>query len=361
MSGSGLLAPRVEGTDAPLISVVMPVYNVERYVADAIASILAQNYTHFEFIITDDGSTDDSARIIREFAQRDSRIKPLFLSHGGRGYAANAAIHQAQGALIARMDADDIALPERLSIQLAWMNRNRVDICGACARRFNEGDNLWWFPESCEAIRHELLFRCALLQPTVMIRAEVAKSHLYDEGCSFEDYELWTRLALKYRMNNIPQVLLKYRAHPAQSHTMEDLAHQADVMKFRRRYFFEMFPQSTPDDYAALSCLVERTAFSSAAELKLAGIWLVRLADIPDAFLHRKMAERWFAACLRSAHLGSACFKVYRQIRPQLGDASDDKSLRLSLLCALRIKTDSKLYRALSSLKRNLTKRKRRA
>jgi glycosyltransferase involved in cell wall biosynthesis len=333
----------------------MPVYNAERYVADAISSILAQTYPCFEFIIADDGSTDGSAGIIHEFAARDVRIRPLFLEHGGRGYAANAAASLAQGALIARMDSDDIALPERFAIQLAWMKQNATDICGTCAKQFYEGHNLWWFPETNEAIRHEMLFRCALLQPTVLMRAEIAKSHTYNEQCSFEDYELWTRLALKYRMYNIPQVLLKYRAHPAQSHTMEDTAHQEDARRYRHRYFNGLFPEATPRDHTVFARLADRKSFSSIGELEQAGMWLMRLADIPDTFLRQQMADRWLATCQRSARLGPECFRLYRQVIPQLSKISDERVFLLWLLCALRIRSNSRLYKTIASLKRSVT------
>src|SRR5262245_55079183 len=115
ITGSGRMATSLGVPAQPLISVVMPVYNAERYVADAIASILAQTYAQFEFIIVDDGSTDGSAAIVRAFAARDARVRPLFLTHYSIGRARNAGIALTQGGLIAHMDADDIALPERLA------------------------------------------------------------------------------------------------------------------------------------------------------------------------------------------------------------------------------------------------------
>ena len=109
--------------DQPLISVIMPVYNAERYVADAIRSILEQTYSHFEFIIVDDGSTDGTVKIIHKCAGRDSRVRLVYLTHGNGPSAANAGIALAQGEFIARMDADDVALPERFSIQLARLSQ----------------------------------------------------------------------------------------------------------------------------------------------------------------------------------------------------------------------------------------------
>src|SRR5262245_17472752 len=157
--------------DGPLISVVMTVYNAERYVANAIRSVLAQTYPHFELIIADDGSTDGSAAIVRDFASSDDRIHSLILSHGGTARARNAAVGVAGGALIAYMDADDIALPERFATQLTWMRRTGVEVCGSCVKRFGDENSLLWFPEGHAAIRHELVFRIGILLPTLLIHA----------------------------------------------------------------------------------------------------------------------------------------------------------------------------------------------
>jgi glycosyltransferase involved in cell wall biosynthesis len=162
--------------DQPLISVVMPVYNAERYVAQAITSILTQTYSHFEFIIVDDGSTDGSATIVRDFAARDARIRPFFPAHSGQARALNTGITTAQGELIAFMEHDDIALPERFAIQLDWMRRTGVVICGGCLKSFGDTDGFWWFPETHKAICHELLFGGnALHLGSALIQAEVAK------------------------------------------------------------------------------------------------------------------------------------------------------------------------------------------
>src|SRR3712207_5201276 len=98
----------------PLVSVILPVYNQEKYVAETIESVLAQTFREFEFIILDDGSTDNSALIIRQYAAQDSRIIPLFQSNSGRCVATNNAVSAARGPWCALLDADDVMLPDRL-------------------------------------------------------------------------------------------------------------------------------------------------------------------------------------------------------------------------------------------------------
>ena len=110
---------------APLVSVVMPLYNGERYLAEAIESILSQTFADFEFIIVDDGSTDGSAGIIRDYAARDSRVKVKQLArNSGEAAARNAGIALARGQFVAGMDSDDISLPDRLRAQASFLENN---------------------------------------------------------------------------------------------------------------------------------------------------------------------------------------------------------------------------------------------
>ncbi len=330
--------------ERPLISVVMPVYNRERYVAEALSSILAQSYTHLEFIVVvDDGSTDGSADIVRDFAARDARIHPIFMEHGSQGRARNVGIAAARGELIAHMDDDDIALPPRLAAQITWMRQTGVDICGSYVKTFGTDDGILWFPETHEAIQCELLFRIGLLQPTVLMRADIAKAHPYDEQATYEDYEMWTRIAHLYRMGNTPQILLKERCHPQQIHIVKKISIREDQRTYRHRYFHTLFPETTAGDYAALDRVVEKEPFPNLVELERAGGWLARLAQTPDNLLRQRMAGRWQAACQRSAHLGLGCYRLYRQIAPQFGISPKPGAPKLWLACALRLKPGSRL------------------
>ncbi len=330
----------------------MPVYNAEPYLAEAISSILRQTYSRFEFIIVDDGSTDDSSAIVRAFAARDARIRQITLPHVGQPRAKNEGIAAATGALIARMDADDIALPQRLAVQLEAMRRSDVDICGSCVMRFGTQNGPIWFPETHDAIRTELLFRVAVLDPTVLMRAQVAKANLFAENVSFTSYELWTRLAMQYRMGNTQQILLKHRCHSQQVHVTESEGFREDLCKYREPYFYNLFPNASPQDYTAIARVADKKPFCSLSELERAGKWLVSLAQTPDGFLRQRMAERWLAACKRSAWLGFDCYRRYRQFAPAFGPSPRRDHFDLWVACALRLKSGSKPYAALARLKR---------
>ena len=201
----------------PSISVIMPVYNAELYVKEAIESILSQTYKDFEFIIINDGSTDQSFNIIQDFAKKDNRIKIITRKNQGLIYSLNEGIKKAQGKYIARMDADDISLPERLEKQLEFMEKNtNIGICGTWIEVF--GENLiakkWKLSCSDKRLKAELLFSSCFAHPSVMIR----KNLLIENNLSYnkdflhvEDFKLWVDLAELTELANVDKILLKYR------------------------------------------------------------------------------------------------------------------------------------------------------
>ena len=335
-----------EHTDKPFISVIMPVYNSEAYLEEAIASILTQSYPHFEFIIIDDGSSDGSAEIIKNHSLLDARIRPLYLSHTGAGGAANAGIAAAMGDIIARMDADDISLPGRFATQIEWMNQSNVDICGACVKTFGYEKRIMWFPESHEAICNEMLFRCALMQPTVMMRADIAKNYPYNEKLFFEDYELWTRLAPVYRLGNVPQILLKYRTHPQQRHIQKSSDVQQELRNYSRDYFGTLFPDASVEEKSAVASIVACTdPIDSLDELKLTGQLLARLVEVNDNCLRNRMTQRWWSACRRGTHLGLGTYRLYKTMAPVLGSRRQ-RQIILFIACMLQLKPDSRIMSA---------------
>jgi len=207
----------------PLVSVVMPVYNADEYLADSIGSILQQSFENFEFIIICDDPTDETKKIIDSFQQQDHRIKAIYRKKEGLVAALNAGCTLAQGKYIARMDADDISLPERLEIQVNFMeNHPDVGLCGSWARTFGESVTTMKSPVSDSLIKATLLFYNPFIHPTVLIRKEILDTHSlrYDNNFSLvEDYELWARVSQVTKFSNIDKCLLKYRIHPGKVST----------------------------------------------------------------------------------------------------------------------------------------------
>lgn len=302
----------IRGCAAPLVSVVMSVYNGAPYLAEAIRSILDQTYRNLEFIITDDGSTDESAAIIGAHADQDGRIRPIFMDHCGIARADNVGVGAARGEWIARMDQDDIALPERLEIQLAYMRSTGVDICGSLAETFGTENKLYWYPESHEGIRREFVFRFGILQPTVLMKAAVLKDNPYHERTGCVDYEFWTRLVSRYGMANVPRVLLKYRRHERQTTVTDGRCFRADLRRHRFRYFYSLFPGTPLSEYLPLSRVADNLSMPTTTELERAGRWLTEISRPPASELRGMMIERWKKTWDRSMSLGPEGYAIYR-------------------------------------------------
>ncbi len=204
---------------SPLVSVIMPVYNVEDFLFEAIDSILEQSYGHFELLIFNDGSTDKSLKIIQSF--KDRRIR-LYNYHVNTGYVThlNEGITVSRGKYIARMDADDIAHPNRLKTQVEFLESfPKVGVCGSQVKYIGKYNGESNFPSDHEGIRIALMTYCSLWHPSVMIRKSVLEKHniTYDPYFLYtEDYDLWCKLIKVTEIANLPDVLLSYRKHDGQ-------------------------------------------------------------------------------------------------------------------------------------------------
>ena len=227
-----------EHPETALISVLLPVYNGGKYLEEAVASILKQTYKNFELIIIDDGSTDDTRDVISLF--KDHRIKVISRGNKGLITSLNEGIELASGQWIARMDADDIALPQRFELQLDWLQRTGADVCGSWVSRFGDGEKrIVRTKEKDDEIKIDLLFYSSFVHPSVLGRASMFKKLRYNQGSvRAEDYDLWVRSAEQgYTMANIPEVLLWYRVHDEQV-SAEYLEMQLEqTSKIRYRYW----------------------------------------------------------------------------------------------------------------------------
>lgn len=206
----------------PSVSVVMPAYNAAKYIAEAIDSILAQTYTDFEFIIINDGSVDDTEKIIQSYD--DPRI--VYLKNevnSGICVTLNKGLDAARGRYIARMDADDISLPQRFEKQVMFMdNHSEIGVVGSDIEAFSSnsgGSNVINFdidPQICKA---NLIFSASLAHPAALIRASVINDNnirYEDYYRGMEDHHLWWRISKYSGISNISEVLLRYRQHVSQ-------------------------------------------------------------------------------------------------------------------------------------------------
>ena len=224
----------------PVISVVLPVFNGEAHIEAAVRSILDQTFENFELIAINDGSTDGTRRILQNMSTYDGRL--VVVSRENRGLVAslNEGIGIARGVWIARMDADDIAYPNRFERQLQWLEQTGADICGSWIKYFGTLDNrVLQHPETDESIKLEMLFGSPFAHPTVMMKTALASQLGYsNQWASCEDYDLWERAAQAgWRMTNVPEVLLSYRLHEAQISSVKAVRQRELAQQIRYRYW----------------------------------------------------------------------------------------------------------------------------
>lgn len=202
----------------PTLSIIMPVYNAEAYLREALESILAQSFTDFELIIVEDGSTDNSRDVINSFT--DNRIRVLY-NDGNQGivYTRNRGIAAARGRYIAPFDADDIAHPEKFAKQIRFLEENpEYGLLGTWAKLIGQNGKplreKWKVNAPPERIPSILLFRNYFVQSSVVIRREAIPAGGYEKGFdAVEDYRMWTEIATKWKVWNYPEYLVKYRIH----------------------------------------------------------------------------------------------------------------------------------------------------
>jgi len=212
----------------PLVSVLMPVYNADKFLNESINSILDQTFTDFEFIIINDGSTDSSLKIIQELRKKDNRITLINRKNKGLITSLNEYVSVAKGKYLVRMDADDISHQNRISEQLKFMEEHPdISILGSYIECFGDNitNSIWKLPSQDEALKARLIFTVPFCHPSVMY-----KKIIFSEGgfryqkdfINAEDYELWTSLSEKYKFGVVPKVLLKYRYVPTSVSRISD-------------------------------------------------------------------------------------------------------------------------------------------
>jgi glycosyltransferase involved in cell wall biosynthesis len=203
----------------PSVSVVMAVHNGERWLAETLASLSAQTFGDFEVVVIDDGSTDGSAAILAEAAARDARYRVITQANFGLVASLNRGLAEARAPLVARIDADDVAEPERFARQVAFLSARPEVAAVGSAIRIIDGDGrflrMQTYPCGPEAVAKAMLRGCALAHPAVMMRrAAVQTIGGYREAFRHaEDYDLWLRLGESHALDNLPEPLLRYRRH----------------------------------------------------------------------------------------------------------------------------------------------------
>ena len=241
-------------SNAIKISVIMSVYNGEAYLAEAIDSVLAQSFKDFELIVINDCSTDKTAELLEDYASRDARVKVHTNEVNLRlPSSLNKAISLAEGKYIARMDADDICLPDRLEKQYAFMEEHPDVSLSSC--RFMTLKNGVISSGGCggktdnESIKALLLVTNPILHPGIIAKADVIRELGYDKNftCT-EDMELWSRFVMADQKIEIqPEYLMIYRLHDKQITETTRERQRGEVVAIQKRYYGKLLDEMDGD------------------------------------------------------------------------------------------------------------------
>lgn len=293
-------------TAQPLVSVLMPVYNGEKYLAEAIDSILKQTYTNIELLILDDGSSDNSGAIVNSYD--DDRIK--YQTNGrnlGIVATRNKLLTFAKGDYIAIHDCDDLALPNKLAMQVAYLQEHKsCGLCGSWAKKIDEKGNVigrMQPPVRDEAIKMNLLFQSSFVHSAIMMRRTNEFDIYYSQDFPVAmDFDLWERLSLDTKFYNIPKFLIKYRWH-----TVNISNKQKELQETRRNAIVERqlnrighFTEQDAVHIIAVGNLLENTTLSY-AEMAQSLRKLVHENKKQQRFCHQHFVAfvwyRWIFYC----------------------------------------------------------------
>jgi len=309
---SAVIQKVIFNMSSPTLSVVMPVYNGEVHLVEALQSVLQQSFGDFEILVIDDGSTDNSCALLSQFS--DSRIQLIKNpSNIGLVPTLNIGLSLCKGKYIARMDQDDICEPNRFAEQVGFLSMHSdIDIVGCAIKFFGAIKNPYVhvFPAEHQHIHVALLFYCSLAHPTLMFRRSLIDSGLFNYANEFrhaEDYHLWSRLLLRVRAANLPQHLLSYRLHQKQySSTLSN--RQYDVsLQVRKLILSEAGVTPTPGDIELHESVILERPLSGAKYLEALATWFGKIED------GNKKSAYWDANALHQLLSGKFLEVVLRQ------------------------------------------------
>jgi len=302
----------------PKVTVVIPVYNREKYMAQTIRSILAQTFTDFELLVIDDGSTDRSREIVHSFS--DQRIRLVcHPTNLGIPRTRNKGIELARGEYLAFLDSDDYAYPTRLARQSTFLD-NHLDYAAV-------GTWIEWMDEeghplgrikrkavSAEEIAAQRLFRSGLENSTSMARTAILRKYPHNEQISLgEDFDLWSRIAARHKLANLPEVLVYRREHPSRT-THE----QASLIKHQRMAIYASqltalgieFTDTDLERHFLLRRMDKVDFIPNRDYVEWAESWMIGLQSAnrheglyPEPAFSHELGVFWFQTCRRACTL----------------------------------------------------------
>ncbi|KKU68846.1 MAG: glycosyl transferase [Parcubacteria group bacterium GW2011_GWA2_47_16] len=336
----------------PRISVIMPVYNGEKYIKRAIDSIIRQTFADFELIIINDGSIDRSMEIVKSFGDR--RIVTVENEQNtGLSAVRNQGLSTARGDLIAFLDCDDISHPDRLELEVAFLDTHPdFGLVGSYTRLIDMNSKptgvLWREHIPCEKFPLRVMFGNTFTTSSVMLRKTALPPTRFRDGFApAEDYELWTRMLKKWKGWNIPKILTDYRIHPAGTSIEKKALQQSAIDKIIASEIRELGIEPSSEElalhrknYGFAGTKEETEKFLGQREM-----WLRKLIEqnqkvgrYPNELFEEVVAEKWLENCDANARLGLRLWQIFRHspISQKMNWRKNWKKLiRLGIKCTL--------------------------
>lgn len=276
----------------PTISVVLPVYNAEKYIRKSLESILAQTFTDFEILLVDNASTDSTIEILKSYT--DPRIR-IIINPSNLGLIAslNIGLNSARGKYIARMDHDDIALPERFQKEYDFLESHQdIVLVGTWSNIMDSNENFIRIhknPLQNNVIKYELMFGNTITHPSIMMRRDIVNAvGGYDSAwINTEDYNLYSRLIRNHKLANIGEPLINYRVHGASltNEASSQVVMHENTKKMIRLNISNYIPLSDTEHWLITQVLIKRYPDPK-----------VKLSNIIKAYaLHKKIYHAYIA------------------------------------------------------------------
>lgn len=309
----------------PLVSVIMPAYNAEKYIQQAIASVLNQSLTDFELIIIDDGSIDKTAFIVKSFS--DARI--VFISNErnlGLIYSRNLGVCSAKSSFVAFLDSDDIAFPQRLKTQYDYLMA-RPDLCavGSWTQPMDENgiyrEYIWKYIGDSDFLKCTLFFRSYITTSAFFIRTSVIRGLMFSAEYELgEDYDLYNRCVQDHIIENIQEALIAYRVHAKNTTKIKKIYLEDSLNKISKNLLSKLGVEATSKDLKLHRYLEWLDSDPDPDILEKSKLWLEKILDAnknsgiyPSVAFYHAVAERWFAVCYANAQLGLPVLWLFLQ------------------------------------------------
>lgn len=271
----------MKNTNPPLISVVLPVYNVAQYIKEALDSLLNQTVQDFEILVIDDCSTDETLDVVKSIS--DERIRIIYKeANKGLIDSLNIGFAAAKGKYIARMDGDDISPPLRFEKQLNILEKHsEIKACGCWLEAFGKENKIIKHKEFHDEIVANLLLSCSMSLGSVMMEGNWAKKFRFDEAKKHvEDYDFWSRAAWSGKLYNIQEVLYHYRTHDTQVSTLHNQEQRKGDIAIKLFLFKKLQYNSLKFNDSFIEKMLLHKEYFSVEEFELYLNWLKNISEL---------------------------------------------------------------------------------